>query len=469
MTAIGRDLALNCSPAPLDIVCLQEVWMDRDYQTLRESMRSASPTCLPYSHRFKAGVIGAGLAVLSRYPIVEANFSIFNAVGSSYKVWHGDAYGGKGIGHVVIDTPKGLVDVFVTHTHAKYSDDQSYEEYHGVRLSQMLQLAKTIKNSSTCGLVLLLGDLNAGPDSEEIRLLMCVTGLTDAYTRALGLPHYMATSATHHTCSLENYFNEDAASCISALRNPQSEEEVFFGGRIDYVMFMYRTGMMEYSHSKVIECNRVSTANCVSVGGKNMCVVPLSDHYGIDCILQMSMDAAQVESLESGSTTVTTDQEEYALYRSRTSDAEVSPKGLLEVVSSSIRILNHGIKNARLRRAMFNKFKWILFSIPSFIGFLFLLAGVRSLVYFILMLLVSLVCFGGFVVLFIVDHGSMPGEIAALEQTRAELGVLWSRYSTEDGPLCDNGPLSGVRLSHSHSARDSVHYQTVANSYVELV
>ena len=41
--------------------------------------------------------------------LLQAHFVPYRASGNAAAVWHGDFFAGKGIGHVRIDTPSGLV------------------------------------------------------------------------------------------------------------------------------------------------------------------------------------------------------------------------------------------------------------------------------------------------------------------------------------------------------------------------
>ena len=53
---------------------------------------------LPYSHYFFSGVNGSGTCVLSATPIIEAHFHKFSLNGFPHKIFHGDWFGGKGLG-----------------------------------------------------------------------------------------------------------------------------------------------------------------------------------------------------------------------------------------------------------------------------------------------------------------------------------------------------------------------------------
>lgn len=110
VSAITRYFTKN--PRGLDILCLQELWISDDYR----SIRAALSLEFPHAHYFKSGVVGSGLAVFSKYPIVEAWWKGFTLTGKAHRLFDGDWYAGKGIGAVRIKHPViGLVDVFNTH------------------------------------------------------------------------------------------------------------------------------------------------------------------------------------------------------------------------------------------------------------------------------------------------------------------------------------------------------------------
>lgn len=106
--AIGRALTAGTA----DIVALQEVWVEEDYQTLRTLVASR----LPYAHRFLSGILGGGLVILSKYPIIESEFRPYSLSGSPTRFYHGDWFVGKGIGRCRILHPElGPLDILNTH------------------------------------------------------------------------------------------------------------------------------------------------------------------------------------------------------------------------------------------------------------------------------------------------------------------------------------------------------------------
>lgn len=71
-------------------------------------------TCVKVD-RVCSGVIGSGLAVFSRHPIIEVSCRRFSVNGKPQRIFHGDYLGGKAIGLCRIRHPAGTVDFYNTH------------------------------------------------------------------------------------------------------------------------------------------------------------------------------------------------------------------------------------------------------------------------------------------------------------------------------------------------------------------
>uniref|UniRef100_A0A8C3HXA1 sphingomyelin phosphodiesterase n=1 Tax=Chrysemys picta bellii TaxID=8478 RepID=A0A8C3HXA1_CHRPI len=100
-----------------DLALLQEVWSERDYCELKQKLT----VCYPYSHYFKSGVIGSGLCVFSRYPILDTFLYQYSLNGYPYMLQHGDWFCGKAVGLLVIKICGIIFHVYVTHTHLEGS------------------------------------------------------------------------------------------------------------------------------------------------------------------------------------------------------------------------------------------------------------------------------------------------------------------------------------------------------------
>jgi sphingomyelin phosphodiesterase 2 len=67
LSEIGRQLAT--ADEPPEIVGLQECWTQQDYK----SIRSQTKHVLPYGKFYFSGILGGGLAILSKWPIEESS------------------------------------------------------------------------------------------------------------------------------------------------------------------------------------------------------------------------------------------------------------------------------------------------------------------------------------------------------------------------------------------------------------
>lgn len=218
MRAIAEALANQT----YDIVCLQEVWSDDDFNLIRE----ATLAVLPHSHYFYSGVVGSGVCILSRYPITEVFFHKWSVNGYIHKIQHGDWFGGKGVGLCCLKINGFKVNIYSAHLHAEYN--RASDEYMAHRVLQAYDTAQFIQLTSACAdSVILAGDLNTEPGDLAYRILTNITGLSDAYLEAGECDEIAAT-------------NEDYKNSYSSGK---SIKDKIPGKRIDYVMYHGNTNI----------------------------------------------------------------------------------------------------------------------------------------------------------------------------------------------------------------------------------
>jgi sphingomyelin phosphodiesterase 2 len=112
LAEIGRRIA-TADPVP-HIVGLQECFSSNDYDRIHQYTRHI----LPYAKYYNAGPFGAGLAILSRWPIEEASMMKYSLNGLPTALFHGDWYVGKGVACATIrygPGPDHIIEVFNTH------------------------------------------------------------------------------------------------------------------------------------------------------------------------------------------------------------------------------------------------------------------------------------------------------------------------------------------------------------------
>ena len=111
LQAIADALAADGS----DIICLQELWVNADYQLIRERVSKS----LPNSKRWFSGALGSGLAIFTRFPIIETSIKPYALNGSPLDVAGGDFFVGKSVVSVVCQHPL-LSEVEIFNTHVSY-------------------------------------------------------------------------------------------------------------------------------------------------------------------------------------------------------------------------------------------------------------------------------------------------------------------------------------------------------------
>lgn len=67
------------------------------------------------SFSLSSGVIGSGVCVFSRYPIIDTFCYRYFPNGYMYAIHHADWFGGKALGLCLISHPKQLIHFFTTH------------------------------------------------------------------------------------------------------------------------------------------------------------------------------------------------------------------------------------------------------------------------------------------------------------------------------------------------------------------
>ncbi|MEZ4443319.1 MAG: endonuclease/exonuclease/phosphatase family protein [Polyangiaceae bacterium] len=172
-----EEIARQIADRKPDVVALQELWLPEHAELVTARLEAAG---YPYHHFFGPGSApddekGSGLYVASRLPITDVGFEAFTVGRTPHIPWHVDWMAHKGVGTVKVDTPAGPVVVADTHLHATYLTGN----YDFVQLSQALQLARRLVDADDAPLIL-VGDLNAPPDSLPVRALSLSAGLEPA-------------------------------------------------------------------------------------------------------------------------------------------------------------------------------------------------------------------------------------------------------------------------------------------------
>ncbi|KAB5545961.1 hypothetical protein PHYPO_G00066660 [Pangasianodon hypophthalmus] len=249
-----------------DIALLQEVWSERDFLFLKGKLSKSHPN----TYYFRSGMVGSGLAVFSKHTIQDALLHQYSLNGQPYMVRHGDWFGGKAVGLVVLNVTGLRVNVYVTHLHAEYS--RAEDEYLAHRILQSWELLQFIRHTwSEADVLVLGGDLNMHPEDLGNRLLRAYTTLRDCYIHA----HMFHGCEDGHTLIADNQFIK-------------KEDLIPFekGIRIDYIL-------IKGSGSVNIKC----VSMCTTKGLMPEKPFPYSDHESLSVELNLQyLDRSTTET-----------------------------------------------------------------------------------------------------------------------------------------------------------------------------
>lgn len=76
-----------------------------------------------------SGVLGSGVCIFSRWPIVEAMFHKWQVNGYVHKLTHGDWYGGKGIGFCRLNVNGFKINLYTCHVSITFMKDHGKRIY----------------------------------------------------------------------------------------------------------------------------------------------------------------------------------------------------------------------------------------------------------------------------------------------------------------------------------------------------
>ncbi|XKL61456.1 hypothetical protein PGB90_008513 [Kerria lacca] len=233
-----------------DVVCLQEIWSLNDFKTFQRD----SENKYPFSHYFHSGVFGSGVCIFSKWPIVEVLFHKWQVNGYIHKIFHGDWYGGKGVGLCRLDVNGYKVNIYTCHTHAEYSKSAEYIAHQVVQVYDTAQFIRI--SSENADLTILAADLNTEPGELCYRIINSYADLNDSFE-----VNKLELSGTYDN-SRNSYRNITEG-------DPN-------GQRIDYIL--YKIG-----NNSLIKCLSYNTPLDSRIPGQNF---SYSDHEAISATFQ---------------------------------------------------------------------------------------------------------------------------------------------------------------------------------------
>lgn len=261
-----------------DIIALQELWVEEDYNKIRD----ATSHRLPYTKRFLSGALGAGLAMFTKWPIISTSIIPYSLNGEPTDVTGGDWFVGKAVGSVTISHPiLGKVQIFNTHLYAKGGEDgPEYNRSH--RLVNAWQFAKVAREAAELGnYVIAVGDFNSIPTSLPMNIVFNHAGLSDAWTVA----HQYVLPPLEVISPIDGIvkYGVTADSPLNSYRDSKPSLDPLIrkyqGKRLDYILFRHPPRSLdsdtfprlECQDSKVIFTDLIPEFNC-----------SYSDHFGVE-------------------------------------------------------------------------------------------------------------------------------------------------------------------------------------------
>ncbi|KAF9583080.1 phospholipase C type enzyme [Lunasporangiospora selenospora] len=264
-----------------DLVGLQEVWRDEDYQRLCNMTKGT----LPYSRHWASGIDGSGLVILSKYPILETSIRRFQLNGDPTGILQGDWFDGKSCVSAVISHPAGEVVLLNTHLHATYDSKITSDRYLGCRVAQAWEVASTIRSTLTHNpLVIALGDFNSAPDSLVAKIVKGYGGLTDAWEQV-----HPASPESRSGLTPQEGIDRLGITCDSPLNSysssagwPNHWTGTPIGERLDYI-FYKASAQLCCTDVQVVLQNKLPLPSGTRKGccGKLKSSEHVSDHFAV--------------------------------------------------------------------------------------------------------------------------------------------------------------------------------------------
>jgi endonuclease/exonuclease/phosphatase (EEP) superfamily protein YafD len=156
-------LARQLIDHPCDVVNVQELFVEEDFEFLARSLQQV----YPFHRWFKHGVLGSGLATFARYPLQQCSFQRY-AMNGRFRQWlQGDWLAGKGFSSCLVVLDDNHILIVNTHMLANYHCPNKSDPYLAHRYAQTWQLGSFIERSHHS--FILAGDLNYNLRHEAFR------------------------------------------------------------------------------------------------------------------------------------------------------------------------------------------------------------------------------------------------------------------------------------------------------------
>jgi endonuclease/exonuclease/phosphatase family metal-dependent hydrolase len=236
-----------------DIVCLQEVFSRRHLQRIVNELSATHPYwSAPRSWRPK--LFGSGLAIFSRYPVIQSAFHWFRDQLPEEAIFAPRAY----LAATIETAGIGRIEIVNCHTTAggprHHPESETADHCRANQLDEVMDYIKQRDSSVMHSLI--AGDLNCGPEASPENFNKLLSGgFADLFAAARG------STALPVTWDPQNSLNVSSPHKTSP---PQ---------RIDHVLSYSRSDLL------AVEGRLFGIEPCVELGDRRP-VTP-SDHYGV--------------------------------------------------------------------------------------------------------------------------------------------------------------------------------------------
>jgi len=243
-----------------DIFVLSDLWMRPDHDKIQQlipegwDMTSVGDLSLPSCDGVIAPEFCSGLAVVSRFPILEVDFTAFAVSGDL--LWDYEYFLRRGLGRVRVEPTRGeKVDIYVTSL-ASMDYNYWYREHQAAQLVPLLA-------KSDANYLVLAGDFNVDPRDGEATYKTFKGALTD---------------------SVEEYYKDDKSKWLdpnlSTLGNPANSYTSKGAHPVIYDYVWYRP-----AKDKAISVSSYQVPHLTTGGKKD---VSLSSHEGVSVTLTLA-------------------------------------------------------------------------------------------------------------------------------------------------------------------------------------
>ncbi|KAJ5637439.1 Endonuclease/exonuclease/phosphatase [Penicillium lividum] len=422
-----------------EIVGLQECWTQQDYESIRDQTRHI----LPYGKFYYGGIFGAGLAILSKWPIEESSMYGYPLNGRPTAFFRGDWFVGKGVACARVRFGPGAADVaevFCTHLHAPY-EREPHDSYLCHRTAQAWEISKLMRGAAERGhLVIGLGDFNMLPSSFAHRLISAQSPVRDVWRElhpdsSLGAAINPVEQARKRPIpSAEFNLLENGATCDGAFntwrwskdrqKRLDKGEDIIVdkdeadprAKRLDYIFVgdggyppEFPAPRWSVESAKVSMTERHPTLRC-----------SLSDHFAVEAVITRYSGAATIESGAQAPVEQLQSQSTPSLHT--TASKQVSPNAALSpdtydhIIEMIHTYVQRELSQRRWRLAHF--ILSIVISIGCMVGVWWV--GSRTYIGFIL-ILVSTLNFGAGILDGLIGGLFMSSELRALKEFEWEV------------------------------------------------